>query len=280
MMKSHPSPLLLHSAQILLTLSVVCFGAGGSSAQGHAPIRLKTGDTIRVDVFNEPLVTGVFLINSEGRIDYPLLGKLSIVGKTTDQVATDVEKRLEKDYIRDARVSASVTARPQQSVLVIGQVNNPGRIRYAASESMDLFTAIASTGGMTTSADKTRIEVRTRDGASKTVSLDTHRKLRLQDGSSVVVGAAPVTEKRVERITVLGEVKSPGMIELPQGQKTDLLTAIGLAGGFGPKARPSKIIVTRRDTPIKLNGAKMRKGLEKRFVIQPGDSIFVSESIF
>jgi polysaccharide export outer membrane protein len=54
-----------------------------------------------------------------------------------------------------------------------------------------------------------------------------------------------VLEVRSYRVSVLGEVQKPGVLQLKA--PTTVLEAIALAGGFRDFASPSKIVIFRKD---------------------------------
>jgi len=87
-----------------------------------------------------------------------------------------------------------------------------------------------------------------------------------------------------KRFTVLGQVNSPGIKEMPDQESLDLLEAIGMAGGYTRIANPGKITIKRREggseSVIQVDGKAMAKGNGKGFQIKPGDTITVAESIF
>jgi protein involved in polysaccharide export with SLBB domain len=94
-----------------------------------------------------------------------------------------------------------------------------------------------------------------------------------------------VVEFAKRLVTVLGQVQKGGTFEFPNQGPLDLLQAIGLAGGYSPKADPGKIIVKRRvggkDTVLRLNGKALAGKKEAQpFEVLPGDTVTVSESIF
>ena len=88
-----------------------------------------------------------------------------------------------------------------------------------------------------------------------------------------------------KRFTILGQVNRPGSYELPAQEKIDLLEAIAMAGGFTRIAKGSKVTVRRKvgdaDKILTVDADKMTKSTTtERFMINPGDDIRVSESIF
>jgi protein involved in polysaccharide export with SLBB domain len=93
-----------------------------------------------------------------------------------------------------------------------------------------------------------------------------------------------VMEYSKRRFTVLGQVQRPGSYYLPDREEITLLQAIGLAGGYTRIADPGKITVKRKsgvkETLFRLNGKSIASGKQSEFVIQPGDTVTVGESIF
>jgi len=88
------------------------------------------------------------------------------------------------------------------------------------------------------------------------------------------------------RFTILGQVGHPGVIEMPDSspQGIDLLEAIAMAGGYTRIAAPERITVRRQDASgdqmFKVNAKRFTKGKGGGFLVKPGDTITVGESIF
>jgi polysaccharide biosynthesis/export protein len=90
--------------------------------------------------------------------------------------------------------------------------------------------------------------------------------------------AVSVSEVRSMRISILGEVTRPGVIEL-RGQTT-ILEAIAMAGGFKDFASPSKITVIRIDEQgktkrIRFNYNKAIGSDDENLVLRSGDVVVV-----
>jgi polysaccharide export outer membrane protein len=88
-----------------------------------------------------------------------------------------------------------------------------------------------------------------------------------------------VNEVRSMRISVLGEVQRPGVIELRGA--TTILEAIALAGGFRDFASPSKITILRNDDRGKTQKIKFNYNRavgssgEENLVLKAGDVVVV-----
>lgn len=88
------------------------------------------------------------------------------------------------------------------------------------------------------------------------------------------------------RFSILGQVSRPGSIDMPESSPNgiDLLEAIALAGGYTRIAAPERITVRRHngtsDQIFKVNAKRFTKGTGGGFLVLPGDTITVGESIF
>ncbi len=89
------------------------------------------------------------------------------------------------------------------------------------------------------------------------------------------------------RFSVLGQVNRPGSFDMPDGSPggIDLLEAIAMAGGYTRIAAPERVSVRRHpatgsDQIFKVNAKRFTKGSGGSFLVEPGDTITVGESIF
>jgi polysaccharide biosynthesis/export protein len=90
--------------------------------------------------------------------------------------------------------------------------------------------------------------------------------------------AVSVSDVRSMRVSILGEVSKPGVLEL-RGQTT-ILEAIAMAGGFKDFASPSKITVIRIDEGgktkrIRFNYNKAIGSDEENLILRSGDVVVV-----
>tara|TARA_R110002126_G_scaffold75997_11_gene189633 strand:- start:2059 stop:2607 length:549 start_codon:yes stop_codon:yes gene_type:complete len=123
---------------------------------------LGSGDRVRVTVFGEKDLSGVFEISGTGAIAYPLIGEVEAGGKTIRELEKSVELKLRNGYLRKPQVSIEVTN--YRPFYILGEVNRPGS--YAYVEGMKIVNAVAMSGGFTYRARKQRLMVR-RAGAPK-----------------------------------------------------------------------------------------------------------------
>jgi polysaccharide export outer membrane protein len=88
------------------------------------------------------------------------------------------------------------------------------------------------------------------------------------------------------RFSILGQVSRPGSYEMPDSNPggIDLLEVVAMAGGYTRIAAPERITVRRHnasgDQVFKVNAKRFTKGSGGGFLVEPGDTITVGESIF
>lgn len=264
-----------------------------SSGEVRENLVLKPGDIVSVNVFAEPSLSGAFVVGPGGEIVFPLLGGVRAAGKSAAELGGDIKALLEADYIRSAQVAVAIAEEARlapHTVTVIGQVMRPGQVPFEQDSTMDLFTAISTAGGLSERANRSRIELKRREGEdlqTQILDLETHRVLRLRDKDTVVVHAMPekeIAEKIIHTITIIGEVRSPGQIPLKDDQPVDIISAIAMAGGFTPTARPSKVFVRRPSEAgiqtFEVNVSKMQRDSTQPFMLLPNDTVSVPQSVF
>lgn len=105
---------------------------------------LESGNRIRVNVFNEPNLSGEFQVDPVGNVALPLIGNVSATGQTAKTLARRIEDVLNRaSYLREPKVAVEVmTFRP---FYVLGEVRQPGEFAYTSG--MTVLGAIAKAGG-------------------------------------------------------------------------------------------------------------------------------------
>jgi polysaccharide export outer membrane protein len=152
-------------AAVVLTLACVTLFTGGARAQpvlttSDSPVaadyRLGPTDHVRITVFGEDNLTGEFSVTADGSISMPLIGGVAALGRTADQVRTDIETRLKDGYIKDPRVSVEVLN--YRGFYILGEVNKAGEYPYAPG--LTVLGAVATAQGYTYRANTHRIFIK------------------------------------------------------------------------------------------------------------------------
>lgn len=113
----------------------------GNPADGYV---LEPGNRVRLIVFNEPTLSGDFLLDQNGDMSLPLVGNIPASGLTASALATRVENTLKKNgYLQDPKAAIEIqTFRP---FYVLGEVRQPGEFPYITG--MTVLSAVAKAGG-------------------------------------------------------------------------------------------------------------------------------------
>jgi protein involved in polysaccharide export with SLBB domain len=113
-------------------------------------------DVISVEVFGQANYSkSGIVIPPTSRISYPLIpGGVFVGGKTVEQVAEDIKKKLD-EYIIDPQVMVTLDKVGSARFSVLGKVASPGV--KTMGRRYNLYEAIAEAGGIEKEGDKKRI---------------------------------------------------------------------------------------------------------------------------
>lgn len=110
-------------------------------------------------------VTG-YLVNNEGDIIFPVLGRMHVEGKTHAQLAAEIEQRLVSEgHILDATVTVKLM---NFKVSVLGEVTRPGQIE-ASGERLTIFEALSMVGDLTIYGQRENVTVVREENGTRTV---------------------------------------------------------------------------------------------------------------
>lgn len=117
-----------------------------ASAQTATPgYPLHPGDKLIVGVYDDPkLLPQEITITPDGSITYPMVGELTVGGKTTAQVRIELEAKLKK-FISEPIAIVLVTDVKGNVAYVVGQVNKPGQL--VMNPSINVLQALSMAGG-------------------------------------------------------------------------------------------------------------------------------------
>ncbi|NEX94073.1 polysaccharide biosynthesis/export family protein [Caulobacter sp. 17J65-9] len=121
-----------------------------------AEYQLGPADKMRVLVFDEPNLSGEFVVSGAGQVSYPLVGDVMAKGLTVTEFQGELQSRLAAGYLRDPRVSVEVLA--YRPFYILGEVNKPGQ--YPFTDELTVLNAVAGASGFTYRANTKRIFIR------------------------------------------------------------------------------------------------------------------------
>jgi polysaccharide export outer membrane protein len=154
------------------------------------------GDTLQVFVWRNPELSVTVPVKPDGKISTPLVEDMVAVGKSSPQLARDMEAVL-SEYVRQPKVNIIVTtaASAFSLVKVVGQVAHPQALPYR--EGMTVLDAVLEVGGLGQFASGNRSRIVRMVNGKETVihvkladlvnSGDVHENIPLKPGDVLVV---------------------------------------------------------------------------------------------
>ncbi len=246
--------------------------------------RVGPGDLLDVDAYTHTEISGSFPVEGTGEVTFPLLGEVTVAGKTTAEVSQLLEQLLEKDFYVDVQLTVVVKEYHSQPVTVVGEVKSPGT--YYLRGSTTLTQILSEAGGLHQGAGP-ELELRrvifTASGETQevhTFSID--EILGSGEGSQVELRPGDVIKVSAKQVYfITGEVAKPGQYE--SGRGLTLMQALSQAGGLGKFA--SQTIEVHRETEgakeiLTYDLAHIRKGKVDDPPIHQNDVVIVRRRFF
>jgi polysaccharide export outer membrane protein len=113
-------------------------------------------DQLFVTILPEPSIAREAVVRPDGRISIDLIGDVQASGRTVEQIARDIEKRVAR-FKRDARATVSVTSSQSLSVTILGEVGAPGT--FPLTSETRVSQALGLRGGTTIFGSNRRIRL-------------------------------------------------------------------------------------------------------------------------
>jgi polysaccharide export outer membrane protein len=239
-----------------------------------SPYRFSVGDEIMMESLTAPELNKGDLvqdrglkIQSDGTITLPLVGQVSVVGRTVNEIRLDLDERYLLYYTDPAITVTPLKTNTKLESLrasVDGRFGQGGLVRQAnvTPEGTIQLPAIRSVPAHGLTLDELQQEIEERylekigNGVEVTV---------------VLVARAP------SFVYVLGEVPTPG--QYPLQQATTVMQALSLAGGWNNGGNLREIVIFRRTADWQLMATKLY--LRGALIGQrpaPSDEIWVRDS--
>ena len=241
-------------------------------------------DVLAITVRNQANLSGRFTIESDGRVNFPLIGRVPAAGLTVRGVESEISKRLADGFFTNPEVSVTIEEYRSQRVVVTGEVQVPGPVPLTGPTTLIEVLALART---TPAASKEALIVRPAPGRSLPVpasatdvadsevirvdlnALETgnlSNNIVLRDGDTIFIPKAAT-------VVVFGQVRSPGVY--PVQKDTTLYHVLALAGGVTDRGSLSRIKVMRM-----VNGKQKDISLKLSDVVRAGDTIVARERLY
>jgi polysaccharide export outer membrane protein len=263
--------------------------APGAVVSSGSDYQVGPGDVLEVTVYDNPELSRIPTVQTNGGITYPLLGEIQVAGLSVSEVQRKITNLLAKDYLVSPQVEVKVREYQSQFVSVVGEMNSPGRKPLRGRTR--LIDVLTEAGGFTPRASGEVLITRTDgtfDGDQKTlvVRLSASSTPTLQDSVNLELplrNGDIITASPKFYVTVDGEVNKPGRYAI----ESDLTVtgALSLAGGL-TRFGSNTVKVRRTDAQsgkaslIEVHLKDVRNGKKPDVRLQPNDVLSVSRRIF
>lgn len=243
-------------------------------------------DVLAVTVYNQPQLTGKYVVEADGMFTFPLLGRIKGGGLTLSALQNQLRDRLAGGYLKDPQVSVVVDQYRSQQIFVMGEVRQPGGFQLTGP--LTLMEALARAGSVTENAGFEALIVRSGNGATphdaaageagapsaQAIRVDLRslqsgtlsQNLALWPGDTVVV-------PRAEPVVVSGQVKAAG--EYVLRRPMTVRQVIALAGGVTERGSTRRIQILRL-----VDGVETTISADLKDPVRPGDTVVVRERFF
>jgi polysaccharide biosynthesis/export protein len=242
----------------------------------QAEYKIGANDVLRITVVGYDELRAETRVSEDGRISFPMIGEVPVIGKSNFEVEHDIASMLAKGgFIIDPQVTVTVIEFKSQQVSVLGQINKPGR--YILEPSTTLVDIIAMAGGINNLGDPKVILTRKDEAGNLTKhEIDMRQILetandvkpfKIEKNDIIYVPKAPL-------FYIYGEVQRPGGFTI-EPQLT-VAQAISLGGGLTLRGTERGIIIKRTQK----NGKITSIPAELTDQVQKSDVIVVDERWF
>jgi polysaccharide export outer membrane protein len=253
------------------------------------------GDILSIIVYDHPELTipagsersaaeAGHIVRPEGTIFYPFLGRISVAGKSTDEIRIQLTRGL-SEYLTNPQVDVFVAQFNSQKAYVTGAVGAPGTLPIT-NVPLTIVDAISAVGGPSGDAFWHELTL-IRGGEEERLSLfallsegDQTQNRLLRDGDQLHLPSADN-----QGIAMLGQVRSTG--NLPMNRELLSLTdALSRAGGINEERGDASGIFVLR--PHSLESDKLATVYQldvsdataymmaSKFPLEPNDVVYVT----
>jgi polysaccharide biosynthesis/export protein len=199
------------------------------------------GDQLNVQLFGGQNRNLRLLVGRDGRISFPELGPINVGGRSFQQVAAELEARVQRQMI-GVRASVGMGDTRSIRVFVMGEANRPGS--YTVSGLATITSSIYAAGGVRPIGSLRDVQLKRNGAIVRRLDLydlllhgDTSDDAKLLSGDVIFVPPVAAT------VAVDGEVNRPAIYEI-KGEAT-VADVVQLAGGLTSEADSSRAALVR-----------------------------------
>jgi protein involved in polysaccharide export with SLBB domain len=199
------------------------------------------GDQLNIQLFGGQNRNMRLVVARDGRISFPEIGPISVGGRPFQQVAAEIERRIETQMV-GVRASVGMGDTRSIRVFVMGEADRPGS--YTVSGLATITSAVYAAGGVKAFGSLRDVQLKRNGIIVRRLDLydlllrgDTSDDAKLQPGDVIFIPPVAAT------VAVDGEVNRPAIYEIKS--ETSVADVVQLAGGLTPEADSSRAALVR-----------------------------------
>jgi polysaccharide export outer membrane protein len=121
--------------------------------RAYVPTAIQSGDRIKVTVYGEDNLNGVYDVDPTGNVSIPLAGTVRAAGRTKGELQREITAKYKSEYLQNPKVTVDIVEfRP---FYLMGEVEHPGPFPYHGD--INVLRAIAMAGGLTYRASRSTV---------------------------------------------------------------------------------------------------------------------------
>ncbi len=259
-----------------------------TATQNLPEMEVGTNDLLNIRVYDSPELSGTVRVLKDGTIQLPMLQNraVRVAGLLPEQVAERIGSELERaQLIVHPVVTVQVAEYQSRTVTVAGAVRHP--ISFQAYGQVTLLDAISRAEGLSDVAgDEIIVSSPTTNGQgllSKHISVQELMSNRGRDGDLLLHGGEEIRVPEEGRVSVLGNVKHPGVFPVKTADESSVLTLLARAEGVTPNATDQAYVyrLTGAGQPRSEVHVDLKRILERKepdVHLEPGDILYIPDN--
>jgi polysaccharide export outer membrane protein len=256
-------------------------GISKSTVDPEQPNVISDGDMLDIAVFESPDLSTKVRVGEDGDVLLPLAGRLHVQGLSVADASAGICTRLiDQRFVKDPKVTVSITEYATRGVSVLGEVKKPGIYTEMGSHRLNDYISLAE--GLTQQAG-TRVSITHRTAP------DQPEIVRISSAGKPTPGSNPLIESgdtiivpKAGQVYVVGDVVRPGGYLMDHDEQLTIVQALALAQGANRTALLKHSMIIRKTDAgrkeIPVNVEKVLAMKSKDLTLVDDDILFIPVS--
>jgi polysaccharide export outer membrane protein len=242
---------------------------------------ISNGDMLDIAVFESPDLSTKVRVGEDGEVLLPITGTVHLQGLSVADASVVIRTRLmERRFVKDPKVTVSITEYATRGVSVLGEVKKAGIYMAMGSHRLNDYISLAE--GLTQQAG-TRVSITHRTAPDQTTIVRISSTGKPTPGSNPLIQSGDtIIVPKAGQVYVVGDVVRPGEYLMDHDEQLTIVQALALAQGANRTALLKHSVILRKTdtgrTEIPVNVAKVLTMKSKDLTLVDNDILFIPVS--